>query len=245
MPEPVGSGENLDQAVRVPGTPNGGSDGGATAVAPTPLNELAVILADSVLLIAGVLRLEPSLRNSLNQMIRRTQSKLPTGGTRSRFGGTDGILVSTRNGLTQVVIELSLDTRRSAVDVVEEAQLRVIERLEEHRHQPGPVTVLVLGIESSEIEPSGIERPPHTSQGSDHYDPDQPDLVQNPRGEIVKIRPLALLAGGAAAYYFLKTPKGRARLQQLKERGRSRLAALRRPGEHQPICRRGQEADRR
>ena len=39
----------------------------------------------------------------------------------------------------------------------------------------------------------------------------------------MKIRPLALLAGGAAAYYFLKTPKGRARLQQLKERGRGVL----------------------
>ena len=164
MPEPVGPGEHPDQAPGGHGTPNDRSDGVATTVAATPLNELAAILADSVHLIPGVLRLEPSLRNSLNQMVRRTQSKLPVGGTSSRFGGTDGILVSTRDGLTQVVIELSLDTRRSALDVVEETQLKVIERLEEHRHQPGPVTVLVLGIESSQIESNGIEPPLRTSK---------------------------------------------------------------------------------
>lgn len=163
MPEPVGRDEHPDQAPRVDGTPNGRSAGGAATVAATPLNELAAILADSVLSIPGVLRLEPSLRKSLSQMVRRTQSKLPTGGTKSRFGGADGILVSTRNGLTQVVMELSVDTHRCALDVVEEAQLRVIERLREHRHQPGPVTVSVLGIESRETEPSGIEGPPPTS----------------------------------------------------------------------------------
>lgn len=164
MPEPIGSGEHPDQDPRLHGTPNGRSDGGSTAAAATPLNELAAILADSVLQIAGVLRLEPSLRNSLNQMIRRTQSRPPTGGTRSRFGGTDGILVSTRNGLTQAVIELSLDTDRCALDVVEEARLSVIERLEEHRHQPGPVTVLVLDIDSSDTESTAIEPPPHISK---------------------------------------------------------------------------------
>ena len=163
MSEPVGPGEHPDQASRLHGTPNGRSDGGAT-VGATPLNELAAILADSVLLVPGVVRLEPSLRNSLNQMVRRTQSRLPTGGTKNRVGGADGILVSTRNGLTQVVIELSVDTRRCARDVVEMAQSTVIERLVEHRHQPGQVTVLVLGIESIETGSSGIERPPRTSQ---------------------------------------------------------------------------------
>ncbi len=32
----------------------------------------------------------------------------------------------------------------------------------------------------------------------------------------MKLKPLALLAAGAAAYYLFRTPKGRVRLEQLK-----------------------------
>lgn len=55
----------------------------------------------------------------------------------------------------------------------------------------------------------------------------------------MKMKALALMAGGAAAYYFFKTPNGRAQLQQIKDRGRD---ILQRPDVQENISRAAQEA---
>ncbi len=120
----------------------------------TTLTELPDVIATVISSVDGVVRLEPSLRNSLGQLMTRTaRTVVPAGGPATPVAGTDGILVTSRKAKTNVAIELTVDGRHRVVDVLDGVRRAVVDSLGTHGHVPGSVSIVALDIETSIAPP--------------------------------------------------------------------------------------------
>lgn len=120
----------------------------------TTLTELPDVIATVISSVDGVVRLEPSLRNSLGQLMTRTaRTVVPASGPATPVAGTDGILVTSRKAKTNVAIELTVDGRHRVVDVLDGVRRAVVDSLGTHGHVPGSVSIVALDIETSIAPP--------------------------------------------------------------------------------------------
>lgn len=116
-------------------TPNG---------TPVGMTALAELVARAIRTTPGVVRLEPTMKNSLNRLMAKGTAKV---GRSGRAAGIDGIVLSVRDGLTAAAVDITTDTNHAAVDVADAVQRTVHELLSTHGQQPGPISVNVLSVE--------------------------------------------------------------------------------------------------
>lgn len=114
--------------------------------AVTGVRELAAVLAAAALEVPGVVRLEPTLQNSLQRIARVAARPLPS----SAAGGSatvEGLTVSLRAGTANVAVEIAVRPTPAAAVTARAVQARLTERLRRHGHEPGSITVTVLAVE--------------------------------------------------------------------------------------------------
>ena len=123
---------------------------------PTPrtqLTELPDVIAGVASAVDGVVRLEPSLKNSLGQLMVRTARTVIPAGPQAPAAGAAGILITSRKTTTNVTIELTVDSEHRVVDVLEAVQRAVVDSLDSHGHDPGIISIVALDIETSTAPP--------------------------------------------------------------------------------------------
>lgn len=108
----------------------------------TPDTDLSEHIVAAVLDLAGVIRLEPSMKG----LLRRAGSLRPPGRASSTLGA-DGVSVSTFGTITDVVVDAAADTSRPALTTAREVRSAVHHSLREHHLEPGRVEVNILTVE--------------------------------------------------------------------------------------------------
>ena len=117
-------------------------------------------LAADVLATHGVLRLEPTLQDSLRRLMTATKQQLPgPGRLTATVAGSDRITVTHRPGPTgraetQVSVDIATSTLASARQIARTVRQSIVDCLQLNGHQPGLIQVNVLSIEPSPAQPS-------------------------------------------------------------------------------------------
>jgi hypothetical protein len=117
-------------------------------------------LAADVLATHGVLRLEPTLQDSLRRLMTATKQQLPgPGRLTATVAGSDRITVTHRPGPTgraetQVSIDIATSTLAPARQIARTVRQSIVDCLQLNGHQPGLIQVNVLSIEPSPAQPS-------------------------------------------------------------------------------------------
>jgi hypothetical protein len=117
-------------------------------------------LAADVLATHGVLRLEPTLQDSLRWLMTATKQQLPgPGRLTATVAGSDRITVTHRPGPTgraetQVSVDIATSTLASARQIARTVRQSIVDCLQLNGHQPGLIQVNVLSIEPSPAQPS-------------------------------------------------------------------------------------------
>ena len=117
-------------------------------------------LAAAVLATHGVLRLEPTLKDSLRRLMTATKQQLPgPGRLTATVAGSDRITVTHRPGPTgraetQVSIDIATSTLAPARQIARTVRQSIVDCLQLNGHQPGLIQVNVLSIEPSPAQPS-------------------------------------------------------------------------------------------
>ena len=117
-------------------------------------------LAADVLATHGVLRLEPTLQDSLRRLMTATKQQLPgPGRLTATVAGSDRITVTHRPGPTgraetQVSVDIATSTLASARQIARTVHQSIVDCLQLNGHQPGLIQVNVLSIEPSPAQPS-------------------------------------------------------------------------------------------
>ncbi|MFC7620007.1 hypothetical protein [Microlunatus sp. GCM10028923] len=107
------------------------TDPGAAGQAPASRAELSRAAAEAVLAVPGVSRIEPDLRQALRNLGRGVGDGLPM------------IKIADR---TDVAVEISVTDPRTAYQVAQDVRAALRSCLTRLGHQPGNVTVAVLGL---------------------------------------------------------------------------------------------------
>ena len=117
-------------------------------------------LAADVLATHGVLRLEPTLQDSLRRLMTATKQQLPgPGPLTATVAGSDRITVTHRPGPTgraetQVSIDIATSTLAPARQIARTVRQSIVDCLQLNGHQPGLIQVNVLSIEPGPAQPS-------------------------------------------------------------------------------------------
>lgn len=111
------------------------------------LDALAAELAEAVQAVAGVARLEPSLKDSLRRLeLAKATKKIGPPRTTS---GADGITLRVRGETVDAVIDIATRADHRAVVVADAVQHRVHDLLVTHDRQVGSISVNVLTVVSA------------------------------------------------------------------------------------------------
>ena len=117
-------------------------------------------LAADVLATHGVLRLEPTLQDSLRRLMTATKQQLPgPGPLTAAVADSERITVTQRPGPTgraetQVSVDIATSTLAPARQIARTVHQSIVDCLQLNRHQPGLIHVNVLSIEPSPAQPS-------------------------------------------------------------------------------------------
>jgi hypothetical protein len=116
-------------------------------------------LAADVLATPGVLRLEPTLQDSLRRLMTARQRPPGPGRLTATVAGSDRITVTHRPGPTgraetQVSIDIATSTLAPARQIARTVRQSIVDCLQLNGHQPGLIQVNVLSIEPSPAQPS-------------------------------------------------------------------------------------------
>jgi hypothetical protein len=117
-------------------------------------------LAAAVLATHGVLRLEPTLQDSLRRLMTATKQQLPgPGRLTGTVAGSERITVTHRPGPTgraetQVSVDIATSTIAPARQIARTVRQSIVDCLQLNGHQPGLIHVNVLSIEPSPAQPS-------------------------------------------------------------------------------------------
>ncbi|WGW12319.1 hypothetical protein LWF01_00700 [Saxibacter everestensis] len=113
---------------------------------------LAAVIAQTVLDTAGVIRLEPTLKNAISRLnaraAREAAARLNSVPSVDR-GGQDGILLSLHQDGADVVIDIATDARYTALEIAEQVQGRIAHVLSESGVGRTQVKVSILAIEKA------------------------------------------------------------------------------------------------
>ena len=117
-------------------------------------------LAADVLATHGVLRLEPTLQDSLRLLMTATKQRPPgLGRPAATVAGSDRITVTHRPGPTgraetQVSVDIATSTLAPARQIARTVRQSIVDCLQLNGHQPGLIQVNVLSIEPGPAQPS-------------------------------------------------------------------------------------------
>ena len=117
-------------------------------------------LAAAVLATHGVLRLEPTLKDSLRRLMTATKQQLPgPGPLTAMVAGSERVTVAHRPGPTgrvgtQVSVDIATSTLAPARQIARTVRQAIVDCLQLNGHQPGVIHVNVLSIEPSSAQPS-------------------------------------------------------------------------------------------
>jgi hypothetical protein len=116
-------------------------------------------LAAAALATHGVLRLEPTLQDSLRRLMTATKQQLPgPGPLTAAVARSERITVTHRPGPTgraetQVSIDIATSTLAPARQIARTVRQSIVDCLQLNGHQPGLIHVNVLSIEPSPAQP--------------------------------------------------------------------------------------------
>ena len=151
---------DMPTATPSPASPQHPDDRPAPTVIQAADATLADSLAAAVLATPGVLRLEPTLQDSLRRYSAATTQPLPIpGGPSGNVAGSSAITITHRPGPThlaetQVSVDIATSPAASTLQIARAVRQSILDCLQLNRHQPGAIHVNVLSIEPTPAPPS-------------------------------------------------------------------------------------------